>query len=225
MIRVVLFDLDGVVRHFEPDHATRIERAYGLPAGALKDAAFDRPLLEAVTTGLIGRAEWTRQIGEQIGNADAAQEWSVYRPVVDEAMLALSDEIRGLGLRTAVLTNGTDTIASEIEAHGISDRFDAIFNSADIGFAKPDVRAFQHVLDALMVTGPEVFFTDDSPSNLTGATTLSMRVHLFHSAAELRHELTAAGPTMTSSPPYASHHSASSTSSCGWMDGGGTIIT
>lgn len=200
-IRVVLFDLDGVVRHFELDHATRIERAYGLPRGTLEDAAFDHPLLEAVTTGLIGRAEWTRRIGEQIGNADAAREWIAHRPVLDEAMLALSDEIRDLGLRTAVLTNGTDTLASEIEAHGIADRFDAIFNSATLGFAKPDVRAFQHVLDALTVTGPAVFFTDDSPSNLAGAARLSMRVHLFRGAAEVRHELIAAGVTVTSSPP------------------------
>ena len=90
-------------------------------------------------------------------------------------------------------TNGTDTISGEVAALGIAEPFDAIFNTADIGFAKPDIRAFEHVLDALSVTAPEVFFTDDSASKLVGADSLSMHVHLFQGIGELCHELRAAG--------------------------------
>ena len=59
---------------------------------------------------------------------------------------------------------------AEIAALGIADRFDAIFNSADIGFVKPDVRAFEHVRHALGVAAVQVFFTDDLRRNLLAPT-------------------------------------------------------
>lgn len=193
MIRVVLFDLDGVIRHFDPKTVADIERRHGLAAGALESSAFATPLIDEVTTGRITRAEWVRRVGEQIGNAVAAEEWGAQPAEVDDAVLEISDELRASGVRTAVLTNGTDTIPDEIAAHGIADRFDGFFNSAEIGFAKPDVRAFQHVLDALGATAAEVFFTDDSPAKIAGANGLSMRTHLFAGADGLRGQLIAAG--------------------------------
>ena len=189
MIRVVLFDLDGVIRHFDPKHVSDIEQRHGLAAGTLEGIAFSKPLIEEVTTGRISRADWVRQVSEIAGSEMAAEEWGVQAAVVDKALLELSDEIRCLGLRTAVLTNGTDTIRAEIAAMGIGDRFDAVFNSADIGFVKPDVRAFRHVLDALAVAAEEVFFTDDSASKLVGADSLSMRTHLFKGVDDLRERL------------------------------------
>ncbi|NJI60243.1 HAD family hydrolase [Microbacterium oxydans] len=193
MIRVVLFDLDGVIRHFDPAHVAEIERRHGLDSGIIAGTAFAAPLIDEVTTGRITRAEWVRRIGERIGNAAAATEWGAHPAMVDGDVLDLSDELRAAGLRTAVLTNGTDTLPAELAAHGISDRFDAVFNSADIGFAKPDARAFQHVLGALEVSATEVFFTDDSAGKLVGAESLSMHTNLFAGVDDLRAQLIAAG--------------------------------
>ena len=193
MIHAVLFDLDGVVRHFDPNYVADIELRHKLAAGTLDGAAFAKPLIDDVTTGLITRAEWVRTVGGLVGNAAASEEWGGQPSVVDDAVLKLSDELRSLGLRTAVLTNGTDTIPAEVDALGIAGHFDAVFNSAEIGFAKPDVRAFQHVLDALGVGGPEVFFTDDSASKIVGADRLSIRTHLFENVEGLREGLIAAG--------------------------------
>lgn len=193
MIRVVLFDLDGVIRHFDRDYTTGIELRHGLAPGSLEGIAFAKPLIEAVTTGRISRAEWIRQVGDRAGSVQAADEWGVQPAALDVAVLELADNVRSLGLRTAVLTNGTDTIPAEVAATGIAKRFDAIFNSADIGFTKPDVRAFRHVLDALDVGPGEIFFTDDSASKLSGAASLSMRTHLFEGVEGLRTRLIAEG--------------------------------
>jgi putative hydrolase of the HAD superfamily len=193
MIRVVLFDLDGVIRHFDPKYVADIESRFGLRPGTLEGVAFAKPLIDDVTTGRISRADWIRKVGELVGNAQAAREWGTQPAVVDETLLDLSDEIHGLGLRTAVLTNGTDTIAAEVAAHGIASRFDSIFNSADLGFAKPDVRAFEYVLDALGVMAEELFFTDDSASKLVGADRLTMPTHLYEGVDGLREHLREAG--------------------------------
>lgn len=192
MIRVVLFDLDGVIRLFDPARVIDIELRHGLPRGTIEAVAFTAPLIDDVTRGMITRTEWILRIGESIGSPAAAAEWSAQHATIDDSVLALSDEIRRAGLRTAVLTNGTDTIPAEIAAHGIADRFDAFFNSAEIGWTKPDVRAFQHVLDALEVASEDVFFTDDSASKLVGAERLSIRTHLYTGVDELRRALIAA---------------------------------
>jgi putative hydrolase of the HAD superfamily len=192
MIRVVLFDLDGVIRHFDAENTAMIERRYDLAPGDIERIAFARPLIDEVTTGRITRAEWVRRIGARVGTA-AAEEWSAQPAMIDDGVLELIDDVRETGVRTAVLTNGTDTIPAEIAAHGIASRFDAIFNSAEIGYAKPDTRAFRHVLDALDVKAAEVFFTDDSASKLVGAQTLSMHTHHYDGVDDLRARLVQAG--------------------------------
>jgi len=101
-------------------------------------------------------------------------------------VLALADELRARGRTVAVLTNGTDTIPAEVADQGIACRVDHVFNSAEIGHAKPDARAFTHVLEALDLTGPEVFFTDDSPPKLAGAVEVGMRAHAFVGLPQLR---------------------------------------
>lgn len=196
VIRVVLFDLDGVIRHFDPRHVDEIERRHGLLAGTLTHAAFHRPLLTDVTTGRITREGWVHRIGVAVGNGAAATEWSRLVPTVDREVLRLAEELRGLGVTTAVLTNGTDTIATEMAESGIGDHFDAIFNSADIGYAKPDLRAFTHVLAALNCAAPEVLFTDDSATKLSGAHTLGITTHLFTGTKELRTALSRNGIQM-----------------------------
>ena len=192
MIRVVLFDLDGVIRHFDAGNTAMIEHRHGLAPGDIERIAFARPLIDEVTTGRITRAEWVRRIGVQVGTA-AAEEWSAQPATIDDDVLGLIDDIRDAGVRTAVLTNGTDTIPAELAAHGLTSRFDAVFNSAEIGHAKPDTRAFRHVLDALGVDAAEVFFTDDSASKLVGAQHLSMHTHHYDGVDDLRARLRDSG--------------------------------
>lgn len=191
MIRAVLFDLDGVIRHF--DHDPALEGRHGLEDAALAQAAFGAPLIEEVTTGRITRAEWIRRVGEQTGAPAAAEEWGRTPFRVDPAMTTLADELRALGVTCAILTNGTDTIAEEAEACGLTDHFDPIFNSADIGHTKPDPRAFAHVAQVLRIPTDEIFFTDDSPAKLAGADEFGMRTHHFTGVRSLRSALRDAG--------------------------------
>lgn len=191
MIRVVLFDLDGVVRHFDPRDVVDIEKRHGLAPGSIPTAAFASPLIEQVTTGRITRAEWVGEVGRLLGDAGAAAEWGRLPSHVDPDVTALSDELRALGITTAILTNGTNTIPAEVVELGLDAHFDRVFNSAEIGFAKPDVRAFSHAVDALTVDPAEVFFTDDSAGKLDGARELGMPVYLFDGVDGLRAALRA----------------------------------
>lgn len=75
----------------------------------------------------------------------------------------------------------------------LDSRFEAVFNSAEIGWTKPDTRAFQHALDAMQLAPHEVFLTDDSQSKLAGADALGMPTHHFAGIAGLREALREAG--------------------------------
>lgn len=185
-ILTVLFDLDGVIRHFDPAHLAGVEERHGLEPGQLMAAAFAPELLQPAITGKITRSEWIEQMGAQVGSLAAAVEWTSNRGTVDPAMLTLTDELRANGVPVAVLTNGTDNFPGEMIDLGIDDRFDAVFTTAHIGFAKPDVRAFSFVCDALEVDPATVFFTDDSPSKLAGAIELGMQAEVFTDVASLR---------------------------------------
>jgi len=190
---VALFDLDGVVRHFDSDHVGAIEARYGIATGEIERFAFSSPLIEQVTTGCISRRDWVDLVAEHLSNAEAAAEWGCHPFSADPAVLALVDAVRQGGLRTAILTNGTDTIPAEVVSLGLDTHFDEIFNSAAIGYAKPDRRAFQHVLDSMGVSAGEVFFTDDSPAKLAGAAALGMTVHHFTGVAGLKRALRTSG--------------------------------
>jgi glucose-1-phosphatase len=188
-LRAVVFDLDGVVRHFDPVHVAAIEREYGLTAGAIEAFAFSSPIIERVTTGAIRRSEWIEAIGDRIGSPAAAAAWDAQPFRADAEVLRIVDDLRARSTPVAILTNGTDTVPEELARIGVLDRFDAVCNSATIGYAKPDVRAFRYVLDVLGLAGDQVFFTDDSTAKLVGAREVGMTAHHFTGAPGLRRTL------------------------------------
>lgn len=192
-ITTILLDLDGVIRHFDPEHLATVERAAGLEPGTLMAAAFEAELILLVTTGQITRAQWTAEIGRRVNNPEAAAEWLGATGSIDTELLTLVDELRSAGLTVAILTNGTDTVQAELTAHGIIDRFDALFNTAEIGFVKPDRRAFEHVVSALGVMPESVFFTDDSAGKLSGAIELGMTARQFVGVETFRTHLAELG--------------------------------
>lgn len=178
-LTTVLLDLDGVIRHFDPEHVAGVEHRHGLRPGSLTETAFEPDLLERVITGRMRRSEWVGEVGRRVKHPAAAEEWMSERGTVDATMMAEVGKLQSRGYVVAVLTNGTDTIAEEMESLGLDVRFDAIFNSAELGVAKPDRRAFELVAAALDVAPTEVFFTDDSQAKLRGAIELGMTARRF----------------------------------------------
>ena len=197
-ISTVLLDLDGVIRHFDPTHRPGVEQTYGLVPGTLQETAIETELIHSVTTGKITRAAWTEEIGRRIGSPAAALEWLSARGTIAHDLLALVDQLRADGIIVAILTNGTDTVPAELDDFGITERFDAVFNTAEIGYIKPDPRAFLHVVTALDVPPEAVFFTDDSAGKLSGAIELGMTARQYIDLQTFRSHLDELGLTATS---------------------------
>ncbi|MEM9561679.1 MAG: HAD-IA family hydrolase [Actinomycetota bacterium] len=192
-LTAVVFDLDGVIRHFDPARLVEIETRYGLEPGALWSTAFAPELVTQLVTGAITRYEWGLRVGQAVGNLAAAAEWHADDGTVDPEVLTLVDELRAEDLTVAILTNGTDTIPAELDRLGITDRFDRIFNTAQIGVAKPDQAIFAHVCAELATEPSTVFFTDDSQGHVDGAASAGLVAAHFVDAATTRRQLTDLG--------------------------------
>ena len=190
-MRWLLLDLDGVIRHFDRSVADELELGHGLEPGSLRRAAFDHPRGRAAITGELTRAEWTDQVGRDVGSVEAARAWLGTWGFVDVEMLRALDQIRGGGTPVAVLTNGTDTIEAELASCGLDDAFDRVFCSWFLQCAKPDPEVFRTVCAELGVEPGDVTFFDDSAANVEGARTAGLAAEVFVDAEQV---LAAAAP-------------------------------
>lgn len=76
--------------------------------------------------------------------------------------------------------------------------FDYIFNTSELGVAKPDPAVFRIILGRVGVAPEEAFFVDNHPENVAAATTLGIAAHLYEDAATLGRALADAGFSLAS---------------------------
>lgn len=85
----------------------------------------------------------------------------------------------------ALLTNNTAALEILLEfKFEIKHIFDHIFNSAEIGFIKPDKRFFKYVLKKLDADAKQCLFIDDTKKHLLSAQELGFRTFLFKNNKE-----------------------------------------
>ncbi len=109
-------------------------------------------------------------------------------------MLALVDQMRERGLRTAILSDQTDWL-DQLEARDhFFHHFDRVFNSYHLGMGKRNPRTFRVVACRMGAEPGEVLFIDDSAGNVERARRAGMKGHRFESIEKLKAELAARAP-------------------------------
>jgi len=183
-IRAVVFDLDGVVRHYDRDHEADIEVRFGLEPGSLLREAFGGDIGDDLMCGRIDHAEFVVRLGAVLGSVDAAQELADMRAEVDPDAVRLVQHLQ-TQLPVALLTNGSRRTRVELEEQGLAGVFDHVFNAAELGVAKPSPRIYRHVLEVLGVGAPMAVFVDDHLPNVEGARAVGMVGHHYRGLDEL----------------------------------------
>ncbi len=85
---------------------------------------------------------------------------------LDEAMVELFRRLRAAGVPTGMLSNSWGgTYPREL----ISELFDAVVISAEVGMRKPELRIFLHAADLLGLPPSECIFIDDIEANVAAA--------------------------------------------------------
>jgi HAD superfamily hydrolase (TIGR01509 family) len=92
--------------------------------------------------------------------------WSQVLPGVPEAL----GRFREMGLQLVVVSNSDGTAERGLEAAGLRGFFDLVFDSAVVGFEKPDPRFFQHALERAGARAERVVHVGDLyHADVTGA--------------------------------------------------------
>jgi len=183
-LQAVIFDLDGVVRHYDRVHERSIESRFGLEAGSLLRIGFGGDLGRSFMCGEIDHGQFARSLGELLESPGAAAEFVAMRAEVDPAAVAL---VRSLQARlpVALLTNGSLRTRHELAEAGLGDAFDHVFNSAETGAPKPHPQAYLNVLEVLGTPPQLTGFIDDHLPNVEGAEAVGIVGHHYRGLGDL----------------------------------------
>lgn len=186
-IEVVVSDLDGVLRLFDPTLWQDLDGRLGLESGGARRAVLGSVLLQEVIRGQATHAQWREHaVAELVGLGceplaarAAVDEWAETPATVDLEVEDVLEDARYEDKRVFVFTNGTDRVREELDDLGLlaplgpDGRF--LLNSAELGAAKPDIEAFaaahariEEVLGQ-SVERSAVAFLDDHPGHVEGA--------------------------------------------------------
>lgn len=175
LVRAVVFDVGGVLLTLgEWEYRREIARRMGLD---------DLPVEYEKSVPLLQRGEmaeeelWFRIAGKPVAGNAFDDAWLAHFPPVPE-MLALGQELRRLGVRTAILSNTQTSHVRLMRRMGFLEGFEPVAFSCEIGYRKPEAGAFRWVLERLGLPGEAVAYVDDVPEYVKAASELGIHAIL-----------------------------------------------
>ena len=172
--KAVIWDLGGVIlrtENWEPRR--RLDEMLGLPDGKLYELVFESDISRKATVGEASNEDIWMWVGEQLGLSNdelthvREEFWSgdqIDRDIVN--FIRTQKDQTSMGL----LSNGWPSTRHFLEERWqISDIFDDIIVSAEVGVAKPNLPIYQLALDRLGIEAEQAIFVDDFKENIEGA--------------------------------------------------------
>lgn len=197
MPRSVVFDLGGVLIHWDP----RLLYRKLLPS----EDAVERFL------AMVCPSEWNERLDAGLplaeGIAERIAQFPQHEPLIHayaerfgEMMLpmhrsiALLDELAERRVPLFALSNwAAETFERTHASFPFLSAFDGLVISGRIGLAKPDPRIFRHLLDTHGLSAADTLFVDDRASNVEAARAAGLEGLLFEGPALLREALVLRG--------------------------------
>jgi FMN phosphatase YigB (HAD superfamily) len=192
---LVLFDLDGVLVHY--DHGPRLrmlaERS-GASFEAVATELFDSGLERAADLGDYDAEGQMLELSRRLGVPVSVQDGIAARAasmVADPEMLELARAVRA---EVAILTNNGLLLRDHLPeiCPPVIPRFAGrVFCSAQFRLAKPDPDIYRRCVAELGFTPAQTLFIDDKADNAEGARSAGLKAFHFRHADGLRAELLA----------------------------------
>jgi putative hydrolase of the HAD superfamily len=185
MIKAIIFDCFGVVV------SDTLQSAYESLGGDFeKDLPFIRQVLAATDRGEVYRSY--QPIAEHLGVT--VDTWVDALASGRKINMPLLEYVKELGTKYKVgmLSNVGKGRLPELFGEGfLEGYFDVVVASGDIGFAKPQARAYEYVVEQIGVRLDECVFTDDREEYIEGAQHVGMKTILFTSTEQFKKDLEA----------------------------------
>jgi putative hydrolase of the HAD superfamily len=197
-IKNIVFDLGGVILTLDRDKSVKRYQEIGLDsAGELLDPYHQKGIFLALEEGRVTKEEFYEELrkicGKNISASDmddALQQFITDVPAYKLEMLESLREKYKLYLLSNTNPILMDwALSADFPANGkiLSDYFDKMYLSYQIGITKPDKRIFEYMIaDAGLVPG-ETLFIDDGPANVATGAELGMKTYCPKNGEDFRH--------------------------------------
>jgi glucose-1-phosphatase len=192
---LVLFDLDGVLAHY--DHGPRLrtlaERS-GASFEAVATELFDSGLERAADLGDYDAEGQMQELSRRLGTPVSVQDGIAARAASMVADPEMLDLVRSVRAEVAILTNNGLLLRDYLPeiCPALFPLFAGrVFCSAQFRLAKPDPEIYRRCIAALGFTPAQTLFIDDKHENAEGARSAGLKSHHFRHADGLRAELLA----------------------------------
>jgi putative hydrolase of the HAD superfamily len=191
---ILVLDLDGVVLtgHAEGGRWDKyLERDLGIASSALQEKFFKR-YWRAIMLGRLDMFEGLRSCWPSLDCRTSPDEfvkyWFANDCTIDAAVLDTVREWRSHTGRCVLATNQEHYRARYLwNERGLSEHFDAMHYSAELGAEKPEVEFFRLVHVRLGTgTANDVFFLDDAPANVIAAAQFGWRAQRYKTVVDLK---------------------------------------
>ncbi|MBN2100603.1 HAD family phosphatase [Candidatus Dojkabacteria bacterium] len=204
MIKVVCLDLDGVL--FEKVHENLIQnlsQKFNIEEEELKDILFVKAAEEGgyneLKKGTIEPSQYWNWLFAELGtDADFTKEDYInelhkgYH--INPKAIELINILRSNGIRTALCSNNyKDNIEALEKKFSLSNYFDVIAFSYEIGALKPDKKIFEELVSRAKVKPEEIVYSDDNEAKLAGAKEIGIKTFVFKNFEQFKKELSNLG--------------------------------
>ena len=180
-IKNLIFDIGGVIVLNKKVDFSKFDNKFSLPKGKAKE----------IVMGCFSKKMTDKNFDEKTffqKNFSNSLNWKNYQKMLKEIFknekvntsLLNWIEKRRKNYKIYLLTNNTAALHRLLrEKFKIESIFDSVFNSAEIGLAKPDLEFFKYLLKKIGTSSEECLFVDDNPKNIKSAENIGFRAILF----------------------------------------------
>ncbi len=198
MIKVFLFDADGVVTVSPEKFSDRFSREFNVDYEEKILPFFENDFapcligqadLKEIIKPYLGKWGWQKSVEELL------KYWFGSENHVDERVVGAIKKLRAIGVKCYLVTNQEKYRTQYLrEQMGFSELFDRVFCSAEIGFKKSDPRFFKHVMVEIgNVEKDAVLLLDDKEKNVESAKEFGFQARVYHDFSDLEEEMSKLG--------------------------------
>jgi putative hydrolase of the HAD superfamily len=198
-VKLFIFDVGSVVTipgHYRKVNA-RLSKTFNVTEDEIHEAL--EPLYHRATYGRIPNSVFWKKFAKRIGEKSAERLKAEYTRAfvegregdrgVNPRVSAIMVQLKKKGYKIVALSNSMLFNEPLQRKMGHYQHFDMVFLSHHIRMAKPEGRAFLHVLKATGMSPAETVFIDDKTENVRAARRLGIKAIHFRDAAQLKREI------------------------------------
>ena len=197
-IKTIIFDFGGVIMNLDHPNAVRMFKKAGLEnAEELLNPYHQQGIFQEFERGDIDRGtfyeKYRQLVGKEVPEEDIDAGWLGFVAGVEPYKLDMLDELRKK-YAVFLLSNTNPVVmdwaySPDFAKNGkvLSDYFDRLYISYELGCMKPDKAIFEHIIKDAGIDPAETLFVDDGESNCLAAAKLGFKTFVPKNREDFRY--------------------------------------